>query len=118
MGEVTDLRGPATGKYRVIRGGSFVNLGGGPKARSSARIPCTPTARNHNLGFRLARTADVKAAVVPLEPKPDPAAVMPATGNLLGTPFIETKAKEAQKEVAKSLQKEVEEKADLGKGIK
>jgi formylglycine-generating enzyme required for sulfatase activity len=56
VGEVTDLRGPATGKYRVIRGGSFVNLGGGPKARSSARIPCTPTARNHNLGFRLART--------------------------------------------------------------
>jgi len=118
VGEVTDLRGPATGKYRVIRGGSFVNLGGGPKARSSARIPCTPTARNHNLGFRLARTADVKAAVAPVIPNPKPGEIMPATGDLLVTPFTETKAKETQKEAAKSLQKEVEENADLGKGIK
>ena len=51
-------------------------------------------------------------------PKPDPAAIMPAAGNLLVAPFTEAKAKEAQKEVAKSLQKEVEEKEDLGKGIK
>jgi formylglycine-generating enzyme required for sulfatase activity len=43
---------------------------------------------------------------------------MPATGNLLVAPFTEAKAKEAQKEVAKSLKKEVEEKEDLGKGIK
>jgi formylglycine-generating enzyme required for sulfatase activity len=43
---------------------------------------------------------------------------MPTTGNLLVAPFTEAKAKEAQKEVAKSFQKEVEEKEDLGKGIK
>jgi formylglycine-generating enzyme required for sulfatase activity len=43
---------------------------------------------------------------------------MPATGNLLVAPFTEAKAKAVQKEVAKSLQKEVEEKADLGKGVK
>jgi formylglycine-generating enzyme required for sulfatase activity len=56
--------------------------------------------------------------VVPPVPKPDPAAVIPATGNLLVAPFSEAKAKEVQKSVAKSLQKEVEENADLGKGIK
>ena len=43
---------------------------------------------------------------------------MPATGSLLVAPFSETKAKEEQKKVAKSLQKEVEDKVDLGKGIK
>jgi formylglycine-generating enzyme required for sulfatase activity len=37
---------------------------------------------------------------------------------LLVAPFTEAKAKEVQKASAKSLQKEVEEKADLGKGIK
>jgi len=42
----------------------------------------------------------------------------PAVGDLLVLPFSEVKAKEKQKEVAKNLQKEVEEKADLGKGIK
>jgi len=66
----------------------------------------------------LARTADLKAAVVPTAPKPDPAEIMPATGNLLVAPFSEAKAKEAQKETAKNLQKEVEDKADLGKGMK
>ena len=37
---------------------------------------------------------------------------------VLIAPFDETKAKQVQKSVAKSLQKEVEEKKDLGKGIK
>jgi len=60
----------------------------------------------------------MKAAVVPAVPKSDPAAIMSATGNLLVAPFNDAKAKEVQKSVAKSLQKEVEEKADLGKGIK
>ena len=59
----------------------------------------------------------MKAAVVPAVLKSDPAAVMPATGNLLVAPFSEAKAKEVQKSVAKSLQKEVEEKADLGNGV-
>jgi formylglycine-generating enzyme required for sulfatase activity len=65
----------------------------------------------------LARSVDNKAAVVPPELKPDPAEVMPATGDLLVTPFSEAKAKEVQKSVAKSLQKKVEEVEDLGKGI-
>ncbi len=42
----------------------------------------------------------------------------PATGNLLVAPFTEAKAKEVQKDVAKSLKKEVEEKEDLGKDVK
>ena len=113
----TDPKGPAMGEHRVLRGGSFNS--GVSEARSSYRLKAfTATGRGFVYGFRLARTADVKAAVAPPVPKPDPAAVMPATGNLLVTPFTETKAKEAQKEVAKSLQKEVEEEADLGKGIK
>jgi hypothetical protein len=36
----------------------------------------------------------MKAAVVPAVLKSDPAAVMPATGNLLVAPFTEAKAKE------------------------
>jgi formylglycine-generating enzyme required for sulfatase activity len=65
----------------------------------------------------LARSVDNKVEVVPPVPKPDPAAVMPAPGDLLVAPFSEAKPKEVQKSVAKSLQKEVEEKEDLGKGI-
>jgi formylglycine-generating enzyme required for sulfatase activity len=42
----------------------------------------------------------------------------PATGSLLVAPFTEAKAKEVQKEVAKSLKKEVEEKEELGKDVK
>ena len=115
-GAVTDPKGPETGERRVLRGGSFDNSGS--LARSSFRIIFSPSNRFSTGGFRLARTADIKAAVVQPEPKPDPAAVMPATGNVLVAPFSEAKAKEVQKSVAKSLQKEVEENADLGKGIK
>ena len=114
-GALTDPKGPGTGTSRVLRGGSFdrvVSI-----ARSSFRYYDAPSLRYYSYGFRLARTADVKAAVAPPEPKPDPAAVMPATGNLLVAPFSEAKAKEVQKSVAKSLQKEVEEKADLGNGV-
>jgi formylglycine-generating enzyme required for sulfatase activity len=66
----------------------------------------------------LARTADLKAAVVPTAPKPDPAEIMPATENLLVAPFSEAKAKEAQKEMAKNLQKEVAGIEIIDKGIK
>ena len=113
-GAVTDPKGPATGQRRVLRGGSFFNFES--KARSSLRDFGTPT--GHNTGFRLARTADLKAAFVPPAPKPDPAENTPATVNLLVASFTEAKAKEVQKLVAKSLQKEVEEKVDLGKGVK
>ena len=115
-GAATDPKGPGTGIYRVWRGGSFVDLGS--KARSSYRISYSPTTRNSTDGFRLARTADVKDAVAPAITNTKPAEIIPATGNLLVVPFSEAKAKEVQKAIAKSLQKEVEEKADLGKDVK
>ena len=51
---VTDPKGPATGKLRVLRGGSFYVIESG--ARSSNRYVITPTDRFFDLGFRLART--------------------------------------------------------------
>ena len=53
-GAVTDPKGPATGKYRVLRGGSFG--GNGSFARSSARDLVAPSDRDGDYGFRLART--------------------------------------------------------------
>ena len=115
-GAVTDPKGPAPGIYRWMRGGAFAypDWSAGSSSRGHYDVP---SKRNAYLGFRLARTVDNKVEAVPPEPKPDPAAIMPATGNLLVAPFTEAKAKEVQKASAKSLQKEVEEKADLGKGI-
>ena len=111
-GAVMDPRCPGTGEYRVLRGGSFgVNVS---SARSSYRDYNAPSDRLVSNGFRLARTADIKATV----PAPIPAVVMPVTGNILIAPFTEAKVKEIQKSVAKILQKEVEEKVDFGKGIK
>ena len=116
-GAVTDPKGAATGDRRVLRGGSFrLNVS---DARSSLRnVNGSPSNRGDDLGLRLARSVDNKVEVVPPVPKPDPAAVMPAHGDLLVAPFSEAKAKEVQKSVAKSLQKKVEEVEDLGKGIK
>ena len=115
-GAVTDPKGPATGERRVLRGGSFYFSDS--EARSSYRYDDTPSDRDSIFGFRLAKTADIKAGASLTAPKPDPTVITPATKGLLVTPFTEAKAKEAQKEVAKSLQKEVEEKEDLGKGVK
>ena len=54
-GAVIDPKGPATGKYRVLRGGSFLVTESG--ARSSGRGYNSPTDRLYDgLGFRLART--------------------------------------------------------------
>ena len=110
-----DPQGPSSGLNRVIRGGSFnypmYNV------RSSRRYPVLPIYKNYDIGFRLARTVDVKAAIAPTIPKPDPVELMPVSGNLLVSPFSEAKAKEVQKEVAESLKKDVEEKANLGNGV-
>ena len=115
-GSVIDPKGPATGTSRILRGGSYFSHVS--VARSSFRYSILPIEESYYYGFRLARTADSKASVASsTETKPDPKEVIPA-GNLLVAPFTETKAKEVQKEVAKSLKKEVEEKEDLGKGIK
>ena len=55
-GAVTDPKGPATGEYRVLRGGSFNS--GVWKARSSGRYTNSiPFFRFNFIGFRLARTA-------------------------------------------------------------
>ena len=54
-GAATDPKGPATGKSRVLRGGSFLNLES--SARSSFRFNYSPSYRYLYLsGFRLART--------------------------------------------------------------
>lgn len=53
--EVTDPKGPATGKSHVLRGGSFLNVTS--LARSAERNSrFTPTTGNNISGFRLART--------------------------------------------------------------
>jgi len=52
---VVDPKGPATGQYRLLRGGSFVDYGS--DARSSLRYVYSPTSRVIlSYGFRLART--------------------------------------------------------------
>jgi formylglycine-generating enzyme required for sulfatase activity len=113
---VTDPEGPASGTGRVFRGGSIGNHQS--FARSSNRNFNPPIFQNNLLGFRLVRKAGIKNAVVPTVTKPDPAEKIPAKGDLLESPFSDAKAKEKQKEIAIRLQKEVEEKEDLGKGNK
>jgi len=113
-GAVTDPKGPATGIHHVMRGGSYA--ADVLRARSSPRN--WASAISGDYGFRLARTVDMKTAVVPAVPKTDPEMVTPVLGDLLVSPFNEVKAKEKRTAVAKNLKKEVEEKEDLGKGIK
>jgi len=115
-GAVTDPKGPATEGRRVLRGGGF--FGSVSVARSSNRYNLSPTNLGYDIGFRLAKILDIKTDLVSTDPKPDPAVVMPFTSNPLVAPFSEAEAKITQKAVARSLQKELEEKVDLGKGIK
>jgi|688.fasta_scaffold10987_8 formylglycine-generating enzyme required for sulfatase activity len=116
-GAVTDPKGPAKGEYRVLRGGSFDLVDS--EARSSVRVFNPQALRSYHYGFRLARTADIKATVAePTAPIPGSTELTPATKGLLVATFSEVKAKEAQKQLAKSLKKEVEEKEDLGKDVK
>ena len=72
---VADPKGPdpnfRPGVARVLRGGSFRS--NELDVRSSKRSISSPTHGFSGLGFRLARTIDVKTAVVPTVPKPDPA---------------------------------------------
>ncbi|WPD21221.1 MAG: formylglycine-generating enzyme family protein [Candidatus Electrothrix scaldis] len=50
---VVDPLGPDTGRFRVLRGGSWISDGG--DCRSAARSGSTPDYRSSSLGFRLAR---------------------------------------------------------------
>jgi formylglycine-generating enzyme required for sulfatase activity len=52
-GEAVDPRGPSSGSFRVLRGGSWDY--GGRRCRSSYRFLLTPDYRYNLLGFRLAR---------------------------------------------------------------
>jgi formylglycine-generating enzyme required for sulfatase activity len=117
IGAVEDPAGALNGTNRVLRGSSCQhdkNL-----LRSASRnnlfFEATPEMLYYT-GFRLVRTVDAKAVIAPTVPSPN-LTVIPTTGNLLVSPFTEAKAKEVQKEVAKSFQKEVEEKVNLGNGV-
>ena len=55
-GSATDYVGPASGRYRGIRGGDWRNALS--NLRSASRFYSGPDARFYILGFRLARTAD------------------------------------------------------------
>jgi len=51
----TDPRGPASGSFRVERGGGWLDSADG--CRAANRGPCSPGYGNYNLGFRLVRAA-------------------------------------------------------------
>jgi formylglycine-generating enzyme required for sulfatase activity len=53
LGPVTDPQGQESGKYRVLRGGSWYN--GGRRCRSACRHHYNPSDRIGSYGFRLAR---------------------------------------------------------------
>ena len=57
-GPVTDPKGPATGDDRVLRGGSWNDIG--VYCRSAYRYRFRPVSRISNTGFRLARGRTVK----------------------------------------------------------
>ena len=62
-------------------------------------------------------TPPVTVPVAPAIPKIGPPEVIPTTINQLEVPFTKIKANEKQNEVAKILQKEVEERVNLGNGV-
>ena len=130
-GNAMDPKGAATGDNRCIRGGSFLSIGS--KARSSFRNDAdVPVNRSKSSGFRLARTMnaeglsepDIKEFLLKIKKeqeakteKEQEAKVKKEEEAKVRKEVEETKAKEAQKNAAMILQKEVEDKIDLGKGI-
>jgi len=57
-----DPKGPSSGDWRVVRGGSFVH--GAWEARSARRVGFPPDCRIVFIGFRVARTIDVRSGKV------------------------------------------------------
>ncbi|RLT20861.1 MAG: hypothetical protein DWI28_00430 [Planctomycetota bacterium] len=129
-GAVTDPKGPATGERSVLRGGSF---NWGSTARSSYRFNSTPTNRDvKGAGLRLARTInskelletdikelflkEIKEQEEKAKKEQEEKAKKEAEAKLKKE-AEDAKVKEAQKKAAMILNKEVEVKAELGKGI-
>ena len=69
LGSMTDPMGPVNGEDRVLRGGSFIH--DKTLSRSAFRMQFQPTYRGPMVGFRLARTADIKTGGAPTVPKSD-----------------------------------------------
>ena len=130
-GNAMDPKGAATGDNRCIRGGSFLSIGS--KARSSFRNDAdVPVNRSKSSGFRLARTMNAEGLSEPdikeflLKVKKEQEAITEKEQEAktkkeeeakIKKEEEEAKVKEAQKKAAMILQKEVEDKIDLGKGI-
>jgi formylglycine-generating enzyme required for sulfatase activity len=55
-GALTDPRGPATGYYRVSRGGSWFDVG--PAVNATFRASPAPSDHASSLGFRIARDVE------------------------------------------------------------
>jgi formylglycine-generating enzyme required for sulfatase activity/serine/threonine protein kinase len=120
-GEVADPKGPVTGTKRILRGGCFYDV---LNARSSFRGAATPTARINN-GFRLARTmnieglseSDIKEFLLIAKKEEEAKAKKDVEEAKAKKDVEEATVREAQKKTAKSLNKELNEKTDLGKDI-
>lgn len=54
FGPTLDPTGPGSGRYRVLRGGSWGNSG--PQIRAADRKGLSPLAHDYTIGFRPART--------------------------------------------------------------
>ena len=59
----TDPRGPATGAFRMVRGGNWA--GHALYAACAMRVVAFPTLASTNVGFRLARTGDAGKPAAP-----------------------------------------------------
>jgi formylglycine-generating enzyme required for sulfatase activity/WD40 repeat protein len=129
-GAVIDPIELRTGERRVIRGGSFDF--NGSAVRSSYRADETPAFPDHNVGFRLARSInskdlqesdikefflkEIKEQEEKAKKEQEEKAKKEAEVKLKKE-AEDAKVKEAQKKAAMLLNKEVEVKAELGKGI-
>jgi formylglycine-generating enzyme required for sulfatase activity len=81
----TDPPGPTSGKARIVRGGSWVDIG----VPSASRNPITPGFLIANIGFRVALDQSTPAAPMATvtapepAPAPTPTATAPEQGNVL-----------------------------------
>ena len=121
---VIDPKGPAKGKYRLLRGGSFT--GPGSHSRAANWWGTLPTTRDNDyLGFRLAREIsidglsepDIKELFLILKMEQEKRVKKEEEEVKIKKEAEEAKIKEAQKKAALILHKEVEVKTELEKSI-